>query len=141
MLLALRPRSREELGQRLARKKFDNAIIEATLAFLQEKKFIDDLAFAREWIAFRLAKSYGLLRIRQELAFKGVAPSIIERCCSEAAQGISEQELVTGLVNRKVSQYKGVDPQKAKTRLYGYLLRRGFSPEIILEELSRRFPF
>ncbi|MDD5166937.1 MAG: RecX family transcriptional regulator, partial [Candidatus Omnitrophica bacterium] len=53
LLLKYRLRSEKELGERLEGKKFDEATVKETLAFLKENDFIDDKVFARAWIDSR----------------------------------------------------------------------------------------
>ena len=52
-LLAVRPRSRAELGQRLRRKGYETAQIEPVLDRLTQVELIDDAAFAQTWVQSR----------------------------------------------------------------------------------------
>jgi regulatory protein len=70
LLLKFRPRSELELSQRLKRKKFSQEIVFKSIAFLKEKKFLDDDCFARNWINSRIKKPLGLRRLRKELISK-----------------------------------------------------------------------
>ena len=137
LLLKFRLRSEHELYQRLKLKKFPETIIRSTLDFLKEKQFIDDRVFAKAWINSRLKKPQGLRKIRQELAFKGIDKEIIESRIAEAGENYSEQEVVRKLACEKWDRLKGIEPEKAKRRLYSYLLRRGFSPEIVSDNISQ----
>ena len=47
--LGYRPRSEAELRQRLSRRSFDSASIEAVLKLLKEQALVDDVAFAQFW--------------------------------------------------------------------------------------------
>jgi len=136
LLLKFRMRSEKELTERLQRKKFSDAVIGETLTFLKEKKFIDDSDFARAWVADRLKKPFGMRRIRQELKSKGIADSIIACRIDEVKKDYCEQELVERIARERFPKIKGVEPQKAKSRLYAYLLRRGFSPDVIMNVVN-----
>ena len=133
LLLKFRPRSANELAERLKRKGFEPAVVRGVVAFLQERRFIDDAAFARGWIESRLARPYGFTRIRQELKLKGVAPEIVARLIEEKKEEFSEEEAVRSLIRAKMKRLAGIEPQKARQRIYGYLIRRGFSPDIIID--------
>ena len=133
LLLKFRARSAKELAERLKRKGFEPAVVREVIAFLQERRFIDDAAFARGWIEARLARPYGFVRIRQELEQKGIAPEIIARLIEEKKQEFSEEDAVRSLIRAKMKRLAGIEPQKARQRIYGYLIRRGFSPDIIIE--------
>lgn len=137
MLLKFRLRSEKEIYQRLKNKRFEEEIIKQTLFFLKDKGFIDDSLFAKTWIEFRIKKPLALRRIRQELILKGIAREIIDSQISEIInKDYSERDLVNEIAKARLSKLKGVEPGTAKRRVYAYLLRRGFSPEIIIDALS-----
>lgn len=137
LLLKFRLRSEDEIRQRLKKKKFSPEIIEGTVYFLKERKFLDDCFFARAWIGSRLKKPLGIRRLKEELRIKGVNKDIIESSIEEARDNYSEEDVVAKIVRDKWSKAKGSDPLKAKRRIYSYLLRRGFSPQVIMESLER----
>ena len=137
LLLKFRLRSEKEIYQRLKKKKFPEGIIQETLFFLRDKKFIDDNFFAKTWIESRLKKPLGLRRIKQELKLKGLDKEIIDSQIGEIKKGYSEQEIVIKVARQRLSKLKGIEPVKAKSRVYGYLLRRGFSPEIVIDVLNQ----
>jgi regulatory protein len=135
-LLKFRLRSENELIQRLKVKKIPEAVIKEIISFLKEKKFIDDNVFAKAWINSRLRKPLGLRRIRQELRQKGVGKEIIE-AQSLGVKDYSETEAVLDLAKRRLNILKGTDQVIAKRRVYAFLLRRGFSPEIVIDTLNQ----
>jgi len=135
-LLKFRLRSENELAQRLKLKKFPEESIKAIISFLKEKKFIDDNVFAKAWINSRLRKPLGLRRIKQELRQKGVDKEIIEEQ-SSGVKDYSEAETVLDLAKRRLNILKGTDQVIAKRRIYAFLLRRGFSPEIVIDTLNQ----
>lgn len=136
LLLKFRLRSENELESRLKRKKFSPQIIRAALDFLKEKKFLDDELFARSWIRSRIRRPLGIRRIRQELNLKGIDKEIIESKLSELKEDYSEEGIVRELARERLGKLKGIEPRSAQRRVYAYLLRRGFSPEVIIDELS-----
>lgn len=136
LLLKFRLRSENEIRQRLKKKKFQPRIIEETIAFLKERRFIDDSSFARAWISSRLKKPLGMRRLREELRVKGISREIIENNIEEAKKSYCEEDTVKKIIREKWSKLKGIDPLKAKRRIYSYLLRRGFFPQTIMESLE-----
>ena len=137
LLLKFRLRSEKELYERLRKKKFDQGVIKEVLAFLKERKFIDDNLFAKSWIESRLKKPFGLRRLTQELKLKGIEKEIIDNRIQEAKEGYSEADIVKRLAGMRFKKLKNIEPQKAKMRVYGYLLRRGFSPEIVSDAITQ----
>lgn len=137
LLLKFRLRSERELYQRLKRKKFDEQIIRETLCFLKDKGFINDETFAKTWMASRLKRPLGLKRIAQELRAKGIDKEIIDSQVTEIKKSYSEQDLVSQLAKIKLDKLKDTDPRIAKRRVYAYLLRRGFPPEIVADVINQ----
>ena len=136
LLLKYRLRSEYEIRSRLKRKKFEPDIIEAAVSFLKNKDFISDRDFARLWLESRIKRSCGLQRIRRELKLKGIAKDLIQEA-QDSLLDYNEEEAVMVLAKKRIFSLKGLEPQKKRQRLYGYLMRRGFSPDVVLEALDK----
>ena len=137
LLLKFRPRSENEIRQRLKKKKFNSEIIESTVSFLKDKGFIDDNYFAKTWIESRIKKPLGIRRLKAELSIKGINKEIIDTQINEIKKSYPEEDIVGGIAQDRLNKLKGCDPQKAKQRVYAYLLRRGFSPETVIDTLTK----
>jgi len=137
LLLKFRLRSEQELYSRLKRKKFPEQVIDSTLKFLKEKNFIDDRVFASAWTRARLKRPFGIRRITQELALKGVPKDIVQDTLLGIKDNYSETQIVQNLAKEKLEKLKGYEPIKARNRVNAYLLRRGFSPETVYDVLSK----
>lgn len=142
LLLKYRPRSEQELCERLRRKKFEEAVIQETVSFLKAKGFINDSLFAKSWIESRLRKPLGFRRIAQELRLKGIDESLIESLINKAGSDYSEFDVVRKVCQNRFPRLIGgrnlptYEVGRLKRRLYGYLLRRGFSPEVVAEAIN-----
>lgn len=137
LLLKYRLRSEGEIRQRLKRKKFQDNAIDEVVAFLKDKKFIDDSIFAKAWVESRIKRPLGLRRIEQELRVKGVAQKTINAQLNKTRESYAEEEVARETAKVKLKRLKGVDPQTAKRRIYAYLLRRGFSPDIVYDVVNQ----
>ncbi|MBN1913305.1 MAG: regulatory protein RecX [Candidatus Omnitrophica bacterium] len=137
LLLKFRLRSESELRLRLKNKSFTHGVIQATVDFLKLKKFLDDDYFAKAWISSRLKKPLGLRRIRQELRQKGIEKSIIEDQIGKVKEDYCEEDVIRRIIKERSSKNRGLAPQKAKRRLYAYLLRRGFTPGSVIEAIRQ----
>lgn len=137
MLLKFRLRSEKELAERLKKKKFAENIIQETIGFLKERGFLDDEAFARAWFESRLRRPLGLRRLERELETKGIDKEIIQQQIGEVKKGYSEEEIVRDLAKARLKKLKDIEPQKARVRIFGYLIRRGFSTDIIIDVLNQ----
>jgi len=133
LLLKFRMRSENELKVRLKQKGFSEELTQSTVSFLKDKKFIDDHVFAKGWVFSRLKRPFGLRRIKQELVQKGVAKEVIQDALALVKEHYHESQVVSQLAKQRFSRLEDVDPLKAKARVYGYLMRRGFSPDVIME--------
>lgn len=139
LLLKFRLRSEKEICQRLKQKNFNEAVIKGALDFLKEYRFIDDALFAKTWIESRLKKPLGIRKIKEELKIKGIDKEIIEDALGQIQPGYSEEEVVSRLTRDRLKKPKGIEPQKAKRRVFAYLLRRGFSPDIVMDVVVNKF--
>jgi regulatory protein len=82
-------------------------------------------------VSSRLKRPFGLRRIKQELLQKGLDKEIIETAFAWAKEDYQEEDVVRKLAEQKFAKSKGIDPVKAKQRIYAYLMRRGFSPDLV----------
>ena len=132
-LIKFRPRSEKEVRDKLKIRKYDPAVIDQAVSALIKSRMIDDVLFAKLWVQSRIKRPLGLERLRRELRSKGVADEIIEEALAIAAQGYDEAAVIGDIIERKTAQAKGLPEDKVKARIFGYLIRRGFSRERVME--------
>src|SRR5215207_9499769 len=78
-LLSYRPRSTQEIRERLLKHSFNDVVADAAIEKLQRLGYLDDRAFARFWIEDRNRfKPLGRRALSFELRNKGIAPAIIQ---------------------------------------------------------------
>ena len=131
-LLAVRARSAGELSDRLRRKGFREESTAAVVASLSEVGLVDDEAFARAWADEKVRlRPTGPRRLTQELLSKQIDRELIARVVEETFREHSELELARRAVEKKVRVSGGVDDAKRRARLHSFLLRRGFSYEVV----------
>jgi len=129
--VAMRPRSEWELRDYLRRKEVDEVAGTHIAERLRAVGLLDDLAFARSWVANRrLLKSVSKRRLRLELQQKHVPSTVADQALAEDTT--SEQDALRELVNRKQARY----PDKQK--FIQYLARQGFSFDDISAALDQR---
>jgi regulatory protein len=135
-LLKFRNRSEKELREKLKLKKFSKSIIDEIIDYLIEHDFVNDRLFAQQWVTYRLNKPFGLYRIKLELKNKGISEDILQNALNSATKEYDEEKTVKEIALRRIEKYKGLEPQKIKQRMYGYLTRRGFSGQSINKALK-----
>ncbi|MDP2938973.1 MAG: regulatory protein RecX [Candidatus Omnitrophota bacterium] len=130
-LLKFRNRSIQEIKDRLKRKSFPDDIILQTIVFLVRLRYLNDEEFALSFAQSRLAKPLGFRRIFFELEQKGVDREIIEQTLEKLKQGHSEEDIIEKLAKERFKKLKSIEKYKAKNRVYAFLVRRGFNPELV----------
>lgn len=142
-LLAQRARSVTELRRRLERKDIPAPVVDQTLAWLDDRGYLDDRAFAEAFVRDRLRlRPRGRAGLIQELRRKGVDEGTAEAATDGvmAAEAVHESELaldtarVWARKNVRVLREAaggGEARERARRRLYGHLARRGFAPASI----------
>ncbi|CAI6033594.1 Regulatory protein RecX [Paenibacillus sp. JJ-100] len=134
--LEFKQRTRHELGQKLKQKEFAPPIIEEVLDRLEQEKLVDDDLFAKEWTRQRMeGQRKGKLWIKQELRQKGIANELIAEVLDEVSP---DAELETAMVagRKKWKQVRG-DVQEKKRKTFPYLMRRGFSMDMVRRVVNR----
>ena len=81
-LLTKRPYTEKKLRQKLVEGKYPEDIIDIALAYVKSYGYIDDEAYARDYISYHMA-SESPLRIRQKLMEKGIDGDTINACLEE----------------------------------------------------------
>lgn len=139
-LLSSRGRATSELSRALLRSK-DRLLaddVRWVVRRLTEQGYLDDARFAEQFVRDRAAtRGWGKGRLRQELRRRGVAPSHIEPALSQADDDAALDDSRSALaVARKWRRtHSARDPDRDRQRLYGFLARRGFSPDVIRDAM------
>ena len=134
--LKIRPRSVAELKSKLEAKGFEAPEIDQTLQWLQDIKLLDDRSFTKSWIHYRLARPFGFRRIILELKTKGVDPDLIEEEISLVKGDTDESKIAFDLASRRWKKLVRVEPIKRKKRMFDFLSRRGFAPDVVFKVLK-----
>ena len=133
-LLAYRPRSEREMGQRLARRGLPPEVIREAMERLRGQGLLDDAAFARFWVESRDRHSpRGRRLLWQELAAKGIR----RETAREATAAVEEEQAALRAAEKRVPHLQGLDYPNFRRRLGDFLLRRGFSYETVRTTVDR----
>ncbi|HSX07339.1 MAG TPA: RecX family transcriptional regulator [Candidatus Saccharimonadales bacterium] len=131
--VAIRPRSRWELVTYLRRKGVEEDGADAVIARIERVGLLNDLAFARSWVANRrLLKSVSKRRLVQELRQKHLSDDIIQTVLAE--DETDDRAVLRELVRRKLQQPRY---RADETKLMQYLARQGYGYDdikLVLQE-------
>jgi regulatory protein len=120
--IARRMRSEGELRDYWRRKGYVDDFGRTVLPKLRELGLVDDLEFARRWVANRrLLRSTSARKLQLELKQKYISDDIVTTVLRE--DETDEQQVLRDLVAKKRRQTRYQDPQK----LIAYLARQGFT--------------
>ena len=129
--LGYRARTRKEMINKLT--DYPDEVTTRVLAMLEEYRYVDDYTFAEDYVKSRVRnKGFGKFRLERELRDKGVESDIIETVLSQL--DYDEVEEATQKLIRKIS---GILTDKDKKRYFDYLLRQGFSYDVIEQAFKR----
>lgn len=133
--LGAKPRTRKQIQQYLQRKEFEDENIQYALDRLEKEHIVDDEEYARQFASGRLRNSLkGRRWIKQELQQRGVS----KEAAAEATDALDrEVELIAAkkAAEKKARSLKG-ELRDRKRKLMGYLMRRGFPTDIVMEAIK-----
>lgn len=133
-LLAYRPRSAEEIRRRLGSAGFSEHAVDLAIERLTRIGLLDDLAFAHYWVDNRKRfKPKGARALRYELWQKGVPDAVI----AEALEEMDEETLAYSAGRKRLQRLQNLDEGMRRKRLGDFLLRRGFSYEIVRDVIEQ----
>ncbi|MBI3617457.1 MAG: regulatory protein RecX [Candidatus Omnitrophica bacterium] len=135
-LLKIRFRSEKEVRDKLRKKGFSEPTADEAVGYFKAVGLVDDRQFTRKWIASRLNKPFGIHRIRFELKEKGIAPELMKEDLEQAMSEYSEMDVAVRLAKHQALKHRDIPREKVKQRVYGYLLRRGFNPAIVMKAVQ-----
>jgi regulatory protein len=126
-LLQSRLHSRAEIGRKLARKEFGQAVIDGVLDDLQRLGYLDDARFAEtRALAAAEHKHHGRRRALMELQRSGVAADVAQRAVENVYGQQDSSATARELAFKQAPRLRRLDPAVARRRLAGMLQRRGF---------------
>ena len=112
------------------------AKINAVVARLIERKYLNDTAYAQDYAKLRQENaSLGKRRVQQDLMRKGVQAPVISTTLDAAYESVDEEELARRHLERK--RVKKPASQKEAARVARMLMRAGFGSSVIFRILRK----
>jgi SOS response regulatory protein OraA/RecX len=136
-LLAAKPRSVEELRERLLEKKWTNEeTVAAVLEKLKEYGYLNDERFAFGYASFQVRqKPVGRTRLQRALSLKKVDRETAEEAINLVFEETPEEDLIDRAIEKRV-RLRGRPETRAETKsLLDHLLRQGFSYELVMRKV------
>jgi regulatory protein len=134
-LLSYRPRSTQEVRQRLLKKSFNDVVVDTAIEKLQRVGYLDDRAFARFWLVVRNRfKPRGRRALSYELRDKGISDSIVIELLDEM---VNESDGAYEAAQKRVRSMRGKTQREFKHKIGAFLQRRGFGYEAVNHALNQ----
>jgi regulatory protein len=133
-LIQLRPRSENEIRQKLLQRKEKDDVIQAVIERLKQSGLLNDEVFARDWIENRAElRPRSRRALAYELSQRGVERSVIETNLAE----INDDEMAYRAAQNKARKFRDLDWSEFRLKLYRYLAQRGFDYAASQQAISR----
>lgn len=133
-LLSYRPRSKNEIRQKLRKKDYEEIVIETAIERMVTRGYLDDQAFARFWIESRnRSKPRGKRALSYELRNKGVSDAIIRELLEEL---VDESSGAYEAAQKRIRRMRGKTQYEFKRKVGAFLQRRGFNYEAVNQALE-----
>jgi regulatory protein len=130
--------ARADLGRRLRRKGHATEAVELALERLVERGFLDDAAFAANYVETRAPRGRGPLRLARDLGAMGVDRSVIDRALlAHAGSADVAGDVPRALAAKRAAQLGDLPRHVRRRRVLAYLARRGFSGREVTEMVGK----
>jgi regulatory protein len=128
--LAMAPRSRAQLEQKLAQRDCPADVAAAVLDRMTEVGLIDDEAYALMLVrSHRAGRGLAKRALARELRTKGIEDDLAEAALDSISDA-DDRDLARALVDKKLRAMHGLGIQVQTRRLAGMLARKGYSPSL-----------
>lgn len=129
--LAMGPRSRAQLEQKLARRDCPADVAAAVLDRMTEVGLVDDRAYAQMFVRSQQA-GRGLAKsaLARELRAKGIEDDLAHETLADVSDA-DERDRARALVDKKLRALHGLGIEVQTRRLAGMLVRKGYSSGVI----------
>lgn len=134
LFLSYRARSESEIRKNLQKHEIPEAVIEETIERLRKDGLANDDQFARAWVENR---STFRPRSRRMMALELRQKGLDDESAKSALEGVDDEALAYETASKRATRLKGLEWSEFRTKLSGFLARRGFSYSVIAPVVTR----
>jgi regulatory protein len=137
-LLTAKPRSIEELRERLLEKAWTNAeIVDRVIEKLKEYGYLDDRKYASDLALSKLRqKPQGKRKLQQSMSQKKLDREIQDAAIVAAFEKMPEAELIDRAIEKRLRLKGRPETREDTKKFYDHLLRQGFGFDLVREKMS-----
>ena len=118
-----------QLRRKLEESEYPKEAVESAIAYVTSYGYLDDRRYAEHYIEWK-KQGKGKARLKMELVQKGISREIIEEGLESTDFG-ETREMIRQIILKKRKTDIPMN-EKEKQRIYGFLMRKGFSSSDIL---------
>ncbi len=118
-----------QLRRKLEESEYPKEAVESAIAYVTSYGYLDDRRYAEHYIEWK-KQGKGKARLKMELVQKGISREIIEEVLESTDFG-ETREMIRQIILKKRKTDISMN-EKEKQRIYGFLMRKGFSSSDIL---------
>ena len=134
LFLSYRARSESEIRKNLRKHEIPEPVIDETLERLRRDGLANDDQFARAWVENR---STFRPRSRRLMALELRQKGLDEESVSSALAAVDDEALAQEAAQKRANRFAGLEWSEFRTKLSGFLARRGFSYSVIAPVVTR----
>lgn len=135
--LARRGMSEWEMVRLLESRELDGETVDLELARLRESGLLDDAVLAENLVrSLHERKGLGRTAIISELRRRHLDTEVIDAALM-GLDGDAEAVVLESLAIHRAAQLDKLDPEVARRRLSGYLMRKGYSGSLLREAIDK----
>ncbi len=132
-LLEKMDRTEFQLRRKLRDNHYPEELINVAVDYVKSFHYVDDLRYAENYIRFHQSDK-SRLQLRTALQQRGVSSDLIAQAMEQAYED-HEEEMIRRFLDRKQYDPEHMD-RKEKSRIYQYLVRKGFSNSQIMRQMD-----
>lgn len=138
-LLAAKPRSVEELRERLMEKPWTcSEIVAEVIETLERYKYLDDKQYAADLAASKLrGRPQGKRKLQQSMSRKKLDREVVEEAIRTAFENNPEEDLIDVAIQRRLRLKGKPETREDTKKFYDHLMRQGFSYGLIRDKMSK----
>jgi len=136
---AYQERSHHETRTRLLELGMRGNDLENVIVKLIEEGFLNEERYALAFAGgkFRM-KNWGRTKIEQQLRAKGISDYLINKAMKEIGE-VDYKKSLQQLLKKKAGSIKDSNIFSRKQKLSNFLIRKGYEPELVYEEVKKYF--
>jgi regulatory protein len=133
-LLAMLPRSEQELRDRLQKRGFRRKAVDAAVTRVQEMGYLDDAAYAKFFVETRQASTP---RSRRALTFELGRKGVDRELAASSVEEVSDADAAMAAAQRRLRSFSKLDRPTFTRRLGSFLSSRGFGYSVTRMTIER----